>query len=95
MRPGQIEVSKVHRFQGLGLFKAACVVRTPLFDGVVVHGRRVCLLKWYAYLLFRRDKFSPILAVCLLLQELIVDAWVVVKRACLQYIKMNQRKMKA
>jgi hypothetical protein len=62
---------------------------------LTVHGRRVTLLKWYGFLLFKRDKFSPILAGRSLLQEFIVDAWVVVERGRLQFIKLNQTKMKA
>jgi hypothetical protein len=65
------------------------------FIVVKVAGWRVCSLEWYACLLLKRNKFSPILAGCLLLPEFVVDAWVVVKRAHLQFIRLNQTKMKA
>ncbi|PLW20446.1 hypothetical protein PCANC_08313 [Puccinia coronata f. sp. avenae] len=58
-------------------------------------GRRVNPLEWYAYMLFKRPTFSPILAGRSLLQEFVVDAWVVVERSRLQFIKLNQDKMKA
>jgi hypothetical protein len=59
-------------------------------------GQIVGSLKWFAFLLFQREnRFSAILAGCALLQEFLVDAWVVVKRNRLQYIRFNQVKMKA
>ncbi|KAI7935625.1 hypothetical protein MJO28_016496 [Puccinia striiformis f. sp. tritici] len=61
-----------------------------------VSNRAVGSLEWFAFLLFERDGiFSPILKGRALLQEFVVDSYVVVERRRLWYITNNQTKLKA
>ncbi|KAI7943394.1 hypothetical protein MJO29_013238 [Puccinia striiformis f. sp. tritici] len=61
-----------------------------------VSNRAVGSLEWFAFLLFERDRiFSPILKGRALLQEFVVDSYVVVERRRLWYITNNQTKLKA
>jgi hypothetical protein len=53
-----------------------------------VKGQKVTSLEWFTYLLFQQgEDFSPILAGRSLFQEFLVDAWVVVERGRLAFVK--------
>lgn len=52
-------------------------------------------LEWYAYLLFKRDSFSTILASGRLFQELAVDMYVALEHSRLKYFENNQTRIRA
>ncbi|PLW10847.1 hypothetical protein PCANC_25660 [Puccinia coronata f. sp. avenae] len=61
-----------------------------------VFGRKITSLEWFCFLLFQRDvKFSAILAAGPLLQEFVTDAWVVVERGRLLFVKLHQEQLQA
>ncbi|KAI7933645.1 hypothetical protein MJO28_017542 [Puccinia striiformis f. sp. tritici] len=59
-------------------------------------GRKISQCEWYASMLFdKRARFSSILNGKTLLQELLVDMYICVERSRLDFMRMNQKQLKA